>query len=132
MIAVIAVQLIMPAFNGFLQREITFDYLGDPVLTGAVIRMALVTGLAAGIYPALVLSVFRPSTVLKGIVSLPGGSGRLRQVLVISQFAILIALIVSTITIQRQIEFSREDRLRFPTDEIYSLVQLVLPLSWMP
>jgi putative ABC transport system permease protein len=117
--AIFAVELLLPALNGFLQREIAFDYLRDPLLGGAIIAVWLVTGLAAGAYAALVLSMFQPGAVLKGVVFLPGGSGRLRQALVIFQFGTLIALIVSTITIQHQTQYAMQDRLRLPTEQIY-------------
>jgi putative ABC transport system permease protein len=80
----------------------------------------VITGLAGGSYPALVLSRFRPATALKGVMLLPDGqSARLRQLLVIFQFGTLIALIVSALTIQRQSQYALEDRLRLPTDQIY-------------
>jgi putative ABC transport system permease protein len=119
-VAIIAVELMMPAFNAFLQRDIAFEYVRDPIVGAALVTMAVMTGLAAGAYPALLLSMFRPSTVLKGVVLLPGGgSARLRQLLVIFQFGTLIALIVSTLTMHRQIQYALEDRLRLPTDQIY-------------
>ena len=93
--AIVAVELLLPALNGFLQREISFDYLRDPFLGGALAAVWLVTGLAAGAYAAFVLSMFRPGAVLKGIVFLPGGSGRLRQALVIFQFGFLYMGIMS-------------------------------------
>ena len=86
--------------------QIVFDYMREPLLGGALLAVWLVTGLSAGAYAALVLSMFRPGAVLKGIVFLPGGSGRLRQALVIFQFGTLIALIVSTLTIQHQTEYA--------------------------
>jgi putative ABC transport system permease protein len=118
-LAVVAVELVLPALNGFLQRDIAFDYLRDPMLGCAIFAVWLVTGLAAGAYAAFVLSMFRPSAVLKGVVFLPGGPGRLRQALVIFQFGTLIALLVSTITIQRQTQYAMQDRLRLPTEQIY-------------
>jgi putative ABC transport system permease protein len=72
-LASIAVELMLPAFNAFLQRDIAFDYVRDSTLGAALVTTAVMTGLAAGAYPALVLSMFRPSTVLKGVVLLPGG-----------------------------------------------------------
>jgi putative ABC transport system permease protein len=117
--AILGVELVLPALNGFLQREIAFDYLHDPRLGSAIVTVWLVTGLAAGAYAAFVLSMFRPGAVLKGVVFLPGGSGRLRQSLVIFQFGTLIALIVSTMTIQRQTQYAMQDRLRLPTEQIY-------------
>jgi putative ABC transport system permease protein len=118
-IAMIAVELVLSAFNGFLQREIAFDYVRDPALGAAVVAAWLAVSLAAGTYPAFVLSMFRPVTVLKGGLSLPGGPGRLRHAMVVLQFGTLIALIVSTFTIQRQARFAIEDQLRIPGDQLY-------------
>ncbi|HWM65565.1 MAG TPA: FtsX-like permease family protein [Steroidobacteraceae bacterium] len=117
--AMIVVELILPMLNGFLQRDIAFDYVREPLLGGALFTIWLVVGLSAGAYAAFVLSMFRPAGVLKGVVFLAGGSGRLRQALVIFQFGTLIALIVSTMTIQRQTQYAMQDRLRLPTDQIF-------------
>ena len=118
-LALLAVELLLPTFNAFLDRAITFDYLRDPGLGLGLLALWALVGLAAGAYPALVLSRFRPSAVLKGVVFLPGGSGRLRQALVVFQFGTLIALIVGTLTIHRQTLYAMEDRLRLPTEQIY-------------
>ncbi len=118
-LAICAVELVLPALNGFLQRGIAFDYLRDPKLGCGILAVWVVTGLAAGAYAAFVLSLFRPGAVLKGVVFLPGGSGRLRQALVAFQFGTLIALIVSTMTIQHQTQYAMQDRLRLPTEQIY-------------
>ena len=119
LLAMLAVELILPMLNEFLQRDIVFDYVRQPLLGSALFAVWLVTGLAAGAYAAFVLSMFRPGAVLKGVVFLPGGSGRLRQGLVVFQFGTLIALIVSTLTIQHQTEYAMQDRLRLPTDQIF-------------
>lgn len=119
-VAMIAVQLILPVLNAFLRRDIAFDFMRDPILGAALIAAALVIGLAGGAYPALLLSTFRPGTVLKGVVLLPGlRSAHLRQLLVIFQFGTLIVLIVSTLTIQRQAQYALEERLHLATDQIY-------------
>lgn len=118
-VAMIAVELLLPAYNGFLQRQIAFDYVRDPVLGLSMIAVWLGASFAAGTYPALVLSMFRPAAVLKGMISLPGGPGRLRQAMVVLQFAVLIALIIATQTIHRQTQFAIEDQLRVPGDQIF-------------
>jgi putative ABC transport system permease protein len=117
--ALLAVELILPAFNGFLQRDMTFDYVRQPALGAAIVAAWLGVSLAAGAYAAFVLSMFRPVAVLKGVFSLPGGPGRLRQLLVVLQFGTLVALIVSSLTIYRQTRFALEDQLRVPGEQLY-------------
>jgi putative ABC transport system permease protein len=104
--AVALAEIILPALNDALQRNMTFDYLGDPALLGAMLVTALVVGLLAGVYPALVLSAYRPATVLKGGPVEAAGGGRVRQGLVVAQFAVLIALLLAAVTVARQTEFA--------------------------
>ena len=116
--AVVAVDLILPAFNDFLQREIAFDYLRDPSLAMGLIGLALLSGIAAGAYPSFYLAGFRPSIVLRGPTSLPKAS-LVRQMMVVFQFATLIALLVATLTVHQQTTYAIEERLRVPTDQVY-------------
>jgi putative ABC transport system permease protein len=118
-LALLVVWQLLPGFNGFLGRNIGFDYVHDPLLAAGVIGSWLAVGFAAGAYPALVLSMFRPVTVLKGAVALPGGSGLLRQVMVVLQFGTLIALLVATITIHRQTRYALEEQLRVPGEQVF-------------
>jgi putative ABC transport system permease protein len=118
-LAMMAVELLLPGFNGFLQRQIAFDYVRDPTLCLGMAAVWLSASLAAAAYPAIVLSMFRPATVLKGVISLPGGPGRLRQAMVVLQFGTLVALIIATLTIHRQTRFAIEDQLRVPRDEVF-------------
>ena len=118
-LAVSAVRLVMPALNSFLQRKIALDYFHDPALDAGLLSFAVLIGFAAGAYPSLVLARVRPTVVLRGSAGLPGGSGALRQALVVCQFATLVALIVVTMTIDRQTRYALQDRLRAPSDQIY-------------
>lgn len=118
-IAMIAVEIVLPGLNGFLQKEMAFDYVRDPRLGAAILAAWLIVALAAGAYPALVLSLFRPVAVLKGVLALPGGPGRLRNAMVMLQFATLVTLIVSTLTVQHQTRFAIEDQLRVPGDQLF-------------
>ncbi|MET0534067.1 MAG: ABC transporter permease [Steroidobacter sp.] len=116
--AVIALELVLPAFNDFLRRDLALDYFSDPALLLGLLGLTVVTGLAAGAYPAFYLSRFKPNAVLRGVTLLPN-SGRARQMLVVFQFAVLIGLIVATLTVHRQISFAIEERLHLPTDQIF-------------
>jgi putative ABC transport system permease protein len=106
LIALALAELLLPAFNAFVQRGLTLDALHDSWLIAGVIVAALVVGLLASIYPALVLSSFRPATALKGGVIQASGSPLARQALVVVQFAVLVGLIVTTTTIYRQTQFA--------------------------
>src|SRR5579862_541977 len=94
MLAVATVELVLSRFDAFLDRTIQFDYLGDPVVAATLVAITAGVGLAAGIYPALILSGFRPVEVLSGRGVLSPGSGRLRNLLVAVQFAFSIALLI--------------------------------------
>jgi putative ABC transport system permease protein len=118
LVGVLIVGPALPAVNTFLQRSIAFDFLGDPALTLGVVVTAVLTGLVAGVYPALVLSSFAPVTALKGTGGLRAGSAAVRQGLVVVQFAGLIALIIVTATIYRQTSFALQNVLRFNEDQI--------------
>lgn len=111
-------ELLLPAFNAFLQRRIAFAYLTDPLLAGAILAVLLLTGLLAGAYPALVLSAFRPAAVLKGGPAPATGGGGLRQGLVVAQFAVLIALALGAVTIARQTLYALNEGMRVDTDQV--------------
>ena len=117
-VGVAVVELVLPYANAFLQRSIRFDYLSDPELLGAILALALLTGLLAGAYPALVLSGFRPAAALKGGVGQASGSAAVRQTLVVAQFAILIGLMVTTVTVYRQTSFALNDAMRLDVDQV--------------
>ncbi|WP_020401341.1 ABC transporter permease [Kordiimonas gwangyangensis] len=93
---VVLVEVMLPSFGGFVDKELTFNYL-DPLTISILLGLVAIVGVLGGVYPALILSGFRPAYVLKANKSSEStGSARLRNVLVVMQFAISIALIVST------------------------------------
>jgi putative ABC transport system permease protein len=105
-VAMALAELLIGPFGALTQRRLALDYLHDPALLAGIAGSALVVGLLAAIYPALVLSSFRPASVLKGGLAKAAGSAPARQALVVVQFAILVGLIVTTATLYRQTEFA--------------------------
>jgi putative ABC transport system permease protein len=106
-LALTLVELLLPAYDSFLNRPIAFNILADWPLTLAVVGVAIAAGLFGGIYPALVLSGFRPAATLGTNASGMSGSGILRTTLVVLQFAISIGLGIATLVVFAQLSYAR-------------------------
>ena len=119
-LAAAIVELALPSFNGYLDRTIAFAYWRDPLLLLGLPLLAIGIGLVAGFYPALVLSSFRPATVLKGAIA-AHGAGTLRQVLVVLQYSISITLLIATAVIYRQTQYATEGSLGYDKDLIVAV-----------
>ncbi|HEY0799746.1 MAG TPA: ABC transporter permease [Steroidobacteraceae bacterium] len=117
-VALALVEILLPDYDAFLDRPIGFQYLGDWPLFAGIIASTIIAGLLSGTYPALVLSSFRPAAVLKMSASAPGGSGRMRVMLVVSQFAVSIGLGIAAIVVFSQISYARNIDLGFDRDGI--------------
>lgn len=95
-LGVVLVELLVSPFGEFLGKELTLDYT-DTTTVGVFLGLVAFVGAVGGLYPALVLSGFRPSRILKANRSAETeGSARVRGTLVVLQFAISITLIVVT------------------------------------
>jgi putative ABC transport system permease protein len=105
-LALAMVEVLLPAFDSFLGRPVALDYLSDWPLVAVILAIAVAAGLLSGVYPALVLSGFRPAAILRGPVS-GSGSGFLRTFLVVLQFAVSIGLGVAVAVVFAQISFAR-------------------------
>jgi len=103
-IAIGVTMLCLPLFNSLLDRPLVIDW-GNPIFWGLGSVFVFCTGILAGIYPAFVLSAFKPIKTLKGITSRPR-QVNLRQALVVLQFGIAVVLIAATLVIRLQIDFA--------------------------
>ena len=117
-LALALVEVLLPAYDKFLDRPIIFHYPSDWQLLLSIIGAAIVAGLVSGIYPALVLSRFQPAAVLKSNASGQTASGLTRMVLVVLQFSVSIGLGIAVIVVFRQIDFARHYDLGFDRDDI--------------
>jgi putative ABC transport system permease protein len=106
-LALAMVEVLLPGFDTFVGRPITLHYLSDWPLVAAILAIAILAGLLSGVYPALVLSGFRPATILRASSASSSGSGFLRTSLVVLQFAVSIGLGVAVAVVFAQISFAR-------------------------
>lgn len=119
LLAGVLVRLSLPLFSAMSGKTLSIVAAGaGAILTGSVL-LAVLVGVAAGSYPALYLSRFRPTASLQAAQ----GSERLfgapiRKGLVILQFTLSIALLIGTITLHRQLDFVQNTRLGFNEDEL--------------
>lgn len=109
LIALAMVELSMPFLANFLNADLEVAYLGGGGILLPVILLVLVVGVLGGLYPAFFLSRFQPASVLKANKSSAetAGSGRLRSVLVVGQFAVSIGLIICTAVVYLQTVYAR-------------------------
>ena len=86
------IETLLPRFNSFLGKTIELHYLADWKLILASTGIAVFAGLLSGIYPALILSGFRPAATLRASATMLSGSALFRTSLVVLQFAVSIGL----------------------------------------
>ena len=101
--ALVLAELLLPLFNQMTDSQLSVNFLKDLDVTSMVLCLGVLTGLLAGIYPAVYLSRFRPITVLKGQFGREKGGKRFRQAIVALQFLISTTLILCTLTVQKQL-----------------------------
>src|SRR5258708_7578737 len=91
--------------NNFTGKHLSLNFFENLPLTFGLIGFALFVGLLAGIYPAFVISSFKPALVLKSKQGSVKGKGGIRKGLVVAQFAISIVLIIATVVTTQQLRF---------------------------
>jgi putative ABC transport system permease protein len=113
--ALVLVQLVLPWFNEIADKKLTLP-LTSPFFWLAGIGFTFFTGIIAGSYPALYLSSFQPIKVLKGIVKAGPSVSIPRKALVVVQFTISLALIIGTIIVYDQIQYSKNRPIGYNRD----------------
>jgi putative ABC transport system permease protein len=124
-VALSLAEIVLPEYRRFLGEPIQLHYLADWRLLLAMAAGAVAVGLLSGIYPALVLSGFRPASALKSGGSGGTGSGLLRSALVVSQFAVSIAVGIAAMVVFRQISYARSVDPGFDRDDVVVLRDLI-------
>jgi hypothetical protein len=108
--------------NSFLEKGIELNLLSNASLLIFILVLVIVTTVLAGFYPALILSRYNPTTILRSKFLSSARSGiSLRRGLVLFQFLIAQALIIGTLVISDQMEFFRSKPLGFEEEAIISV-----------
>lgn len=123
LLAVAAVLVAVPLLNSTYQRYADVTVLMQPQSIAILAALVLVVGTLAGLYPAFVLSSFKPILVLKGSFKNSAGGIRLRKALVVLQFTISIALMVGTGIVYQQMRFIYTTDLGYSREQVITLQQ---------
>lgn len=106
-LTIIMVSLLLPLFNHLADKKISLP-LGNATFWLVSIAFILITGFLSGSYPALYLSSFQPVKVLKGTFKAGRFASLPRKVLVVVQFTVSITLIIGTLVVYRQVQFTKD------------------------
>ena len=112
------IALLNHSFNELAGKVVSTGIFDNLQYIFYLLLVALGIGLMAGIYPAFILSSFKPVTVLKGRFSTGLSGNVLRKSLVVFQFAISTALVIGTIVVYTQMSYMRNQDLGFNKDEV--------------
>ncbi|MEE9441907.1 MAG: ABC transporter permease [candidate division Zixibacteria bacterium] len=123
-LAYILVELLSPLLSSILNIKFSTINLTEPIMLLSIIGFALMVGLIAGCYPAFIFSAFKPVTFFRGVFSSNYRHVTLRKLLVIFQFVASIVLIISLLTVSKQIYHMKNQPLGFDNSH-----KLVLPLA---
>lgn len=110
--------LALPWFNQLTGLQFDLSYLLQPWSLALLAGIWLAGTFLSGMYPAWVLSGFRPVTVLKGQFKNTGGGVVLRKALVVVQFAASVALIAGTVIIYRQLNYMLDRDIGMNIDQV--------------
>jgi putative ABC transport system permease protein len=119
-VGILLANIIMPYFNSLAGKSLHFPN-GNILFWMIIILVGIVIGLVAGIYPALVLSSFRPIAILSGKIAAGSRSRVIRSALVVFQFTISTVLITGTIAVYNQMNFIQHFRLGYNKNQVITV-----------
>lgn len=117
-IGLVILQLVIPLMNDLLQTQ--FQMTGIELGVWAGIGLAITT-LLGGLYPAFVLSAFRPAEALRGGVHQASGGFQLRQTITVFQFMLAVGMIAGVLVMYKQMDFLQNHSLGFNKNKVLTI-----------
>ena len=105
-------------FSDFIPRGLTFELFLGPWVLGGIFLVLLAVTFLSGFYPAVVLSKFKPISVLKQRVLPVSDKGLLRKYLTVFQFVIAQIFIIATLLVGKQLNYIMKKDMGFKTEAI--------------
>lgn len=120
-VGILRAALLLPFFNQLTGKQLALDALSESSIGWWLAIIAIFCGLISGSYPALLLSAFKPSIVLKGSWTSVAQGVLLRKGLVVFQFVVSIVLIAATWVVYQQLRYVNTAQLGFDKEQIVTL-----------
>ncbi|WP_245588146.1 ABC transporter permease [Algoriphagus terrigena] len=105
-LSLVLAQLALPWFNEVSGKQIDLLW-SNPYFWMIGLAFTILTGMIAGSFPAFYISSFHPARVLKGAFKAGRFSAVPRKILVVAQFTVSITLIIGTLIVFKQIQFTK-------------------------
>ncbi|MGN6213302.1 FtsX-like permease family protein [Parafilimonas sp.] len=120
-IAFVLLYLLLPWLNKISSQNLSVSILFKWQILVPLFLAPFVVGIISGIYPALFMSSFQPVKTLKGLFKVSGTSISFRKVLVVTQFAISIILIITTVVVFQQLRYMQNASLGYDKDHLITM-----------
>jgi len=117
-LGLLLVYLLLPAFNQWLGKELSFGFSDHSQFYLILMGVTLGVGLISGSYPALFMSSLKPVSVLRGTFGRIAGGTRLQQYLMVGQQAVSIVLVVASIIIYRQLQYIQRKEVGYNREHV--------------
>lgn len=112
------VEMFFPVVNNLTGGELVYNRMNIIHILVLIISLILFAGILSGLYPAMVLSAFKPIKVLKGDTITGSRKPLFRNAMVIFQFLITIILICSTLIVYKQLDFMKKKDIGYNPDNM--------------
>ncbi len=119
MLSLVLMTLLTPAFNHLSGKALVLDFTNLHIWKVMLLTIAG-TLVASSIYPALLLSSFEPIRALKGKIAARINDTLFRKILVVTQFAFSVILIIGTLVVSRQLQYIRSKELGYDKSQVFS------------
>ena len=118
LVSIVLAYYLLKVFKDFTPSGLEFSLFKDPLIIGFSIVLIFIVTMLSGIYPSLVLTHFKPISVLKNQVLNKNSKPTLRRFLTVFQFSIAQIFIIATLLVGKQIKFMMNKDMGFKTNAI--------------
>lgn len=118
LLSIIFITMAMPWLNDFTGKSLELSDYASPFTITVVLGFMISVGVLAGLYPAFIISGFKPALILKGKNGYARGSGSIRKILVVIQFSISVVMIIATLVTYQQLSFLNARELGYAKNQV--------------